>query len=345
MNKKKNLDLSIIIPCYNEEDNIRLTLSKISEYLKKNFSSLKYEILPINDGSTDKTKKIIRELSTKNKKIIPDLGFDYNIGRGAAVKCGINSSLGKYIICLDADLSYDVDHIKDIVNTFYDFPEVDVVVVSPYMNGGTVSNVPILRLWLSKIANWILRGSYSVKLHTVTCVVRGYKGNLIRNTPFFENGKELHLEIIGKLLIQGANIIEIPGRLHWKTSVKKPRRKTSIKFINSAKSHLAHSLLVKPTRIFQILALLTFFIAVYESFVILSSVIENYSYDSSYASSLWIALKTSFINSPHTFLIASVALILSLQITIGLIFLYVNMIQHNELQRLILNLGKKNDKN
>lgn len=333
--------LSLIIPCFNEAENIQNTLHSIVEYLSINFADLCYEILPINDGSTDGTAQAIAQFSASHPQVLSDYGFKENVGRGAAIKFGISVSSGEYIICLDADLSYDVDHIGEILQAFKRYPEPDLVVVSAYMSGGSVKGVPKGRLLLSRLANWILAGSFPGNLHTVTCVVRGYRGELLRTTPFFEDSKELHLEMLGKLILQGARVVEIPGRLHWKNSGQKPRRKTSLKFIFSAKQHLLYGLLLRPTRFFHFFAWLTLIIGFYESIIILNAVYQYFDWVDSFARSLWIAVHQAFSKSPHTFLIAGVSYIIGLQMLFALIFMKLLMMQHNEQMRLQLYFGSR----
>ncbi|MDA1141115.1 MAG: hypothetical protein O3B01_21315, partial [Planctomycetota bacterium] len=132
---------------------------------------------------------------------------------------------GDLVITLDADLSYDVEHIGDILKTFQGNSEIDTVVVSAYMKGGRVENVPWFRLFFSRMANWLLAPSFQNRLSTVTCLVRGYKGDLLRTLDLVSEGKELYLEILYRMEVQGANILEIPGKLKWLGG----RRKTPIK--------------------------------------------------------------------------------------------------------------------
>ena len=333
--------VSIVIPCYNEEDKIELTLRNISQYMAEYFPGRDYELLPVNDGSTDKTSEIINTLSNQIPQIVPNCGFEKNRGRGSAIKYGIRISRCDYVICLDADLSYDVEHIGKILSAFAHTSTPDVVVVSPYMPGGSVKGVPLMRLTLSRMANWILAGSFANKLHTVTCMVRGYRGDLVRETPFFEDSKELHLEMLNKLSIQGARIREIPGKLHWKNQKQAPRRKTPLKFVSSAKKHLLYGLLLKPTRIFHVISLLILMIAFYESAIIFKNTWENFQWNDGFFHSLWIALASTYQHSPHTFLIAGLTYLLGTQMVFFLILFQVLMMQHIELKQLLLFFGSR----
>jgi dolichol-phosphate mannosyltransferase len=331
-------DLSLIIPCFNESDTIETTLKAVSDYLEQKYPEMDYEILPINDGSTDETPSLIATFAEKNPRVIVGCGFETNRGRGAAIKHGISISKGEFVICLDADLSYDVDHIGEILNSFSQDPSPDVVVVSAYMRGGTVKGVPISRLILSRIANWVLSGSFPCKLSTVTCVVRGYRGKLLRSTPFFEDSKELHLEMLWKLFLRGARVVEIPGRLKWEQK-KKARRKNSLNIVSSAKHHLLYGLLLKPTRVFRAIAWTTLSIAVYESIVILVVTFGKFQWKETFFHSLWWAINQSFMQSPHTFFIAGIAYLFSSQLIFFLILFRVLMMHHAENQRLLLHFG------
>jgi dolichol-phosphate mannosyltransferase len=336
-----NASVSIVIPCYNEEDNIELTLRRVSQYIVEHFPERQFELLPINDGSTDKTSEIINLLSNQIPQIIPHCGFERNQGRGSAIKYGISISKMDYVICLDADLSYDVQHIGDILSAFDHVLAPDVVVVSPYMPGGSVKGVPFFRMALSRLANWVLAGSFPNKLHTVTCMVRGYHGDFVRDTPFFENSKELHLEMLNKLSIRGAKILEIPGKLHWKKQKQGPRRKTPLKFISSAKKHLLYGLLLKPTRIFQLVSLIILVLAFYESMIIFKNTLNNFQLNDGFFHSLWVALANTYQHSPHTFLIAILAYLLGAQMLFFLVLFQVLMMQHVELKQMLLFLGSR----
>jgi len=330
------LDLSIAIPCYNEVSTLGKTVETVVSYMKQHYAQVRYELILINDGSTDGTSDVIIELTHRHEQIRP-IFFPYNKGRGAAIKAGLANALGEYLILLDADLSYDVEHIGAIIEQFIEDPRTDVVVVSPYMPGGKVQGVPLFRLILSRMANWILSGSFPIRLHTVTCVVRGYRSSCIKNIPLFEDGKELHLEILRKLCLQGAKMKEIPGRLVWKSTKKDKRRKTNLNFVNSTKDHLLYGLLVRPTRLFKYISVMLLLVGLYEIGTIGYTFLQHLEPTTEpFLKSAWESLRYSYQLSPHTFIIAGVSLILGVQTLFFLTILEVLKLQQEETLRHIL---------
>jgi dolichol-phosphate mannosyltransferase len=243
-------DLSIVIPCYNEVSIIARTIERILDHVKNVHPHYLTEVVIVNDGSTDGTRQTLEDLSEQFPQI-RTITFGKNQGRGAALKQGITQSRGKYVITMDADLSYDVDHITEILHAFERKADSDAIIVSAYMKGGVVKGVPFKRLLLSRVANWILSGFFQWNLSTVTCVARGYRGSLIRKLPLFESDKETHLEILRKLAICGANVREIPGRLIWKEKKKRAGRIAGKRIFGSSVRHILYGMLSNPTRLFK----------------------------------------------------------------------------------------------
>jgi dolichyl-phosphate beta-glucosyltransferase len=103
--------LSVIIPAYNEERRLPKTLKEIDKYLRK--QNYQYEIIVVNDGSTDKTSLVLSNLQSQilNLKII---GYETNQGKGYAVRLGMSEAKGEYRIFTDADNSTSIDQIEKI---------------------------------------------------------------------------------------------------------------------------------------------------------------------------------------------------------------------------------------
>jgi glycosyltransferase involved in cell wall biosynthesis len=243
------MDLSIVIPMFNEAENVESTVNRVEEAL----ASFKgtYEIVAVNDGSIDGTLEILYRLKEQKGKI-EVVSYPKNIGRGMALRRGFQESKGEIIVSIDADLSYAPSYILDLVETLTKDPYLDFVVASPYMPGGGVENVPVLRLWVSKLGNKILRLAMPNRIYTSTGIFRAYRKKVLDSLELESDGKEIHLEILSKALALGYRVKESPAIL---TSRK--RGKSKFKFRKTAISHLVFSVFEKPVIIFGFVGLLT----------------------------------------------------------------------------------------
>jgi dolichol-phosphate mannosyltransferase len=243
------MDLSVVIPMFNEAENVESTLNRVEKALSSFNGS--YEIIPVNDGSLDNTLEILNRLAEKDGKL-KIVSYSKNIGRGMALRMGFRASRGDIIVSIDADLSYDPHHINDLVDTLRNEQDVDFVLASPYMPGGSVKNVPFSRLWISKLGNRILRYTMPNRIYTSTGIFRAYRRKVLDSLELESDGKEIHLEILSKALALGFRVKEIPAIL---SSRKKGRSK--FKFKKTAISHLIFSAFEKPMILFGFLGLLT----------------------------------------------------------------------------------------
>jgi len=217
------MDLSIIIPMFNEAENAESTLNRVEEAL----ASFKgtYEIIAVNDGSLDNTLEILNKLAEKDRKL-KVVSYPKNIGRGMALRKGFQESKGEMVVSIDADLSYDPHYIIDLVGGLKRDQDIDFVLASPYMPGGGVKNVPWLRLWISKLGNRILRFAMPNKIYTSTGIFRAYRRKVIDSLELESDGKEIHLEILSKALALGYRVKESPAIL---TSRKRGKSKFKFK--------------------------------------------------------------------------------------------------------------------
>ncbi len=243
------MDLSIIIPMYNEAENAEGTLRRVEEVLLAFKGS--YEIIPVNDGSRDKTLETLKRVASQNGKI-RIVSYPKNCGRGKALRAGFKASSGEVIVSIDADLSYDPHYIMGLIEVLNGDQDIDLVLASPYMPGGGVENVPFSRLWISKLGNMVLRFAMPNRIYTSTGIFRAYRRKVLESIELESDGKEIHLEILSKAIALGFRVKEFPAVL---TSRKRGRSK--FKFKKTAISHLIFSALEKPMMIFGFLGLIT----------------------------------------------------------------------------------------
>jgi glycosyltransferase involved in cell wall biosynthesis len=183
--------------------------------------------------------------------------FSYapNQGRGKALRLGFQKAQGKIICTTDADLSYDERHIVKMIRWLEQNQDMDLVIGSPYIEGGKAEGVPFLRLLVSRLGNKILGFAMKGKLTTVTGVLRAYRRECIRSLELESDGKEVHLEILSKALSMGYKAMEMPAILK-----ARKKGKSKFKFKATALSHIIFSFFEKPIILFGLVGLFMLFL-------------------------------------------------------------------------------------
>jgi glycosyltransferase involved in cell wall biosynthesis len=205
--------VSVVIPAYNEESQIARTLEAVTTYLTTIEDQYRWEVIIVDDGSTDGTLAAAQSVADKiaNVRVAP---HPANFNLGQALRYGFSLSRGEYIVTLDADLSYSPDHIGRLLETL-STTEAKIVIASPYTEGGEVTNVPANRLAASRAANRLLSMMAKGNLTTVTGMVRGYDALFLRRLDLKAMDVEINAEIIYKAQLMRASISEIPAHLEW----------------------------------------------------------------------------------------------------------------------------------
>ncbi len=243
------MDLSIVIPMFNEAESAETALKRVEEALAS-FQGT-YEIIAVNDGSLDNTLEILKEVERKNGKIRV-ASYSRNGGRGKALRTGFRESKGEIVASIDADLSYDPRYILDLVQILKKEEDIDIVLASPYMPGGGVDGVPFFRLWVSKTGNKILRFAMPNRIYTSTGIFRAYRKRVLDSLELESDGKEIHLEILSKAIALGYRVKEVPAILRGRE-----KGRSKFKFKKTAASHLIFSAFEKPMIVFGFLGLVT----------------------------------------------------------------------------------------
>lgn len=249
---KKDIDISVVVPMFNEQENVTNTLDRLTRALDS--IPKRWEIIVVDDGSTDRTKKLVKDYSHFNRWV-KLISYPANQGRGKALRVGFAHAQGKIICTTDADLSYDEKYILQMVEVLDKNPDVDLVLGSPYAHGGKAEGVPLLRLLLSKWGNKILGFAMKGGLSTVTGVLRAYRKECISSLELESDGKEIHLEILSKALSMGYKVKELPATLKARA-----KGKSKFKFKATAMSHLIFSFFEKPIILFGAIGLFMLFL-------------------------------------------------------------------------------------
>ena len=266
----KNIDLSVIIPMYNEEEIIAGTIEAVIKELESINADesappvgggfrrsgrmtenpdesisrkIKWELILVNDGSVDGTLQACEKISQGDARI-RIVNYSPNRGRGYALRRGFAAVRGEMVISIDADLTYSPDHITRIWNEL-NSSGMDVVLGSVYMKGGRAINVPLKRLLISRLGNLVLGLTFPGKIKTITCVLRGYRREVLDSLELESDGKEVHLEILAKAISVGFRVKEIPAVL-----TARQKGKSKFRFKATSISHLLFSFYQKPMIIF-----------------------------------------------------------------------------------------------
>jgi len=202
-NQNKNeIELSIVIPLLNEEDSLRELYQIIIDQLSKiNISN--YEIIFVDDGSTDNSMEIIRQIHNENPKV-HCISFRRNYGKSAALAIGFKRARGKYIITMDADLQDDPAEIPNLIeklNEGYDL-----------VSGWKKQRYdPISKTLPSKLFNTVTSITSGIKLHDFNCGLKAYKSDVVKTLHIYG---EMHRYIPALAHWEGFKITEIPVQHH-----------------------------------------------------------------------------------------------------------------------------------
>ena len=183
------MDLSIVIPLYNESESIVELNSSIINVLSN--SKINYEIIYIDDGSEDNSWDKILEISTNNSKI-QGYKFLKNYGKSMALSAGFSSAKGNIVITMDADLQDDPNEIIPLYNLIY---ENDFDLVSGWKKKRYDSiifkNIP------SKLFNWAARNASGIKLNDFNCGIKSYKKSVIKEIELTD-GMHRYIPVLAK---------------------------------------------------------------------------------------------------------------------------------------------------
>ncbi|MDA9769083.1 glycosyltransferase family 2 protein [Candidatus Pelagibacter sp.] len=209
--ENKHIQISIIIPIFNEEKTIIQVLERISKVIKPNVT---YETIVINDGSTDGTLSLLE----KNKNLYDQLiSYEKNYGKGNAVNKGLNISNGQYIFFQDADLEYDpieINKFLDLINRF----QPDLIIGSRLNYSEYTRSHNILNKFGNMFITLIFNLFYNTTFTDIYSCYACYKKDLLDPNYLKTKGFEQHAEILCKVVKNGDKFYEVPisynGRNH-----------------------------------------------------------------------------------------------------------------------------------
>jgi glycosyltransferase involved in cell wall biosynthesis len=196
------LDLSIVIPAYNEEESATPLYEKLTTVLVR--QNRPYEIIFVNDGSSDRTFQVLSGIADKDKRV-KVINFRRNFGQTAAMVAGFDFASGKIIIPMDGDLQNDPEDIPLFVTKL----EEGYDVVSGWRKNR--QDKEIIRKIFSRVANRLIASITDVKLHDSGCSMKAYRAEVLKGTRLYG---EMHRFIPALANLMGAKICEVEVRHH-----------------------------------------------------------------------------------------------------------------------------------
>jgi glycosyltransferase involved in cell wall biosynthesis len=316
--------ISLVVPAFNEAAIVVKNLSQLYEYMTLLEDQYGWEIIVVNDGSTDETG-VLAESFAKTRDNIQVLHHKNNLGLGRAFRTAFSHCRGNYIVTLDMDLSYSPDHIAKLLTAITQ-TNATIVVASPYMDGGKISNVPWFRRQLSIWANRFLALASNGRLSTLTGMVRAYDGKFLRSLNLRAAGMEINPEIVYKAALLRADLREIPAHLDWHfATVRGNQRRSSMKLLRHTLSVLLSGFLFRPVMFFLIPGFSLLLFALYVNVWMLVHFLNHYQNLGQY---IWFfsrasaAVSAAYNEFPHTFIVGGLASMLAIQlISLGILAL------------------------
>lgn len=240
--------VTVIIPLLNEEESLRELSQKLAIVLEG--INCSYEVIFVDDGSTDKSFEKIREIHSSNSRF-KCIKFRKNYGKSAALSAGFKAAKGGYVITMDADLQDEPNEIPDLIKTLqsgYDL-------VSGWKK---IRYDPFIKRNTSKIFNYVTSKLSGIRLHDFNCGIKGYKKDVVKSLKVYG---EMHRYLPALAHLSGFKVTEKIVKHH-------PRKfgKTKFgasRFINGFLDVITvvftNKYIKKPLHLFGMLGLLSFF--------------------------------------------------------------------------------------
>ncbi len=176
MSEEKKLDLSIVVPLYNEEESLSELVAWIDRVATEH--KLTYEVIMIDDGSTDRSWEVVEQLAAQYDTV-RGIAFRRNYGKSAALYCGFDAAVGEVVVTMDADLQDSPDEIPElrrmILEEGYDL-----------VSGWKKKRYdPIGKRWPSKFFNGTARLASGIKLHDFNCGLKAYRKKVVKSIEVY----------------------------------------------------------------------------------------------------------------------------------------------------------------
>src|SRR3990170_815170 len=207
------VELSFVIPAYNEEDSIEDALGTIDEVVKNR--KLPYEIIVVNDGSKDKTLPRAITYAGRNGHV-KVVSYTPNVGKGYAVKAGFMQTTGEVVVFVDSDMDIDLG----MISSYVDALENGDIVVATKWHPDSVVNIPLTRRILSHGFNMLVRILTGAKLNDTQVGLKVMKKSAFVNIfpRLAVKRYAFDVELLAVASLYGLKIVEMPTQLRIRNS-------------------------------------------------------------------------------------------------------------------------------
>jgi glycosyltransferase involved in cell wall biosynthesis len=229
MPQENKINLSIIIPVFNEEQ----YLEKLFLDLKKYFNQEEIEVIVVNDGSDDNSHIILEKFKEKsfnfNYKLIH---LSKNFGKGYAVKRGAKESSGKYILLQDADLELDIKDSKEIYEIISNDESIDCIFGSRYLSGKLKKHSYFVNEFIGKLNTFIFNLLFGQSLSDIHCGLKIFHRNVYKKINLSVNDFGLEIDIASQIIKNNYFIYEV-GVSYFSRTVKAGKKITWVDGLKS----------------------------------------------------------------------------------------------------------------
>ncbi|MDD5050550.1 MAG: glycosyltransferase family 2 protein [Candidatus Pacebacteria bacterium] len=215
----KEFSLSVFFPAHNEEGNIKETLLDAIKTIDSIPEIRKSEVIVIDDGSTDKTAEVVREVMVREPRVRL-VSHEKNMGYGSALQSGFKSSALEYVFFTDADLQFYMEEIKRLIPFI---PAYDVVI------GYREKRMDhFMRLVNAKGWNILNRVMFGLKVKDIDCAFKLFRRMALEDITITSHGAMISAEILIKLKQKGYKIKEVPVSHRMRTRGKMSGAKPAV---------------------------------------------------------------------------------------------------------------------
>ncbi|MEW6146071.1 MAG: glycosyltransferase family 2 protein [Thermodesulfobacteriota bacterium] len=199
---KADFSLTVVLPAHNEEGNIKNTVEKCLSYLEKNVGD--YEVVVVNDGSSDRTREIVEEMSSANPCVVL-VNHETNKGYGSALRSGLDRASKDYIFFMDSDGQFDISDLGRLIP--YAGPDRAVI---GYREDRADSHIRSLNAWLYGLYIYFVFG---LKVKDMDCAFKIFPRSAYESVrPIKSEGALFSAEFLIKLKRNGFSFKEVPVR-------------------------------------------------------------------------------------------------------------------------------------